>query len=737
MLIVIMAIMHFKDLQLMSYRLIALFDDELSSQLIANMTVTDVKSASAKLETIIEDSNVTIYNPVIIASGSLVSGGRVNFSDVEQIQEQYISFTKTEHKNSAFYEYAMNVSLVLWCGGLSDEAMSILDKVDLTQLSTSKQDEYHLMKATYLLSLLQLDAAMAEIQLSDNTYPLIRERVTEFIYALQHNESIERDGYEAYSKDEQKILPLYANICRNNYLNDSLQSYVSTDAEDEAIFDSYNAGSISDDKRIKGRVTYNGQPLQGVIVYLDDNPNSMTSGHISNYFCVTDKDGYYEVVAYEGDSFLEIAIPWHLCHDKQLKDDNRRTAIVFEDDEALMNYALYDAAYIKNAEVKDDRLYYEIVDPMYETGRCYDILIGYESPEYQQYSGNSFSTQDSVLEHVADDVIKGYIDLESLCHKMQISYAYSGGMDDFQLGNFIEPLYLAGDYYLEVAIRRDQGDYAARNGFVNETLRYPIYFDGQALSEGDRFIDKGDMKGAVAWFEAHQTIHGLKILTALYEKGYYDEDEIEDDDYRYYHDGIDLDKAIIYAEKLLELAPNERKYLSKLQYLYEAAGRIDEALVMLERAVELEGANKYDHFTKGKLMIKQGCFMEGLEEYLNYALTEDEDRFYDYLILGNHIEAMSPTYQALFKDIDRSDFQDFFDHMNRGEYEQAYARLEAMEDSDMKAFYVLLYKKNFSERGTLEGSDLSDYYVETSNELESEPLIKVLKALVKYNGWFH
>lgn len=743
MVIVIVAVMHFRDLQLMTYQLVALVDDEWSAELIANMKVTDVKRANAQLERIIEDIDATIYNPVIIASGSFFSGGRVNFSDAEQAYEQYISFTKTEKKNSAFYEYSMNASLVLWCGGLSDQAMAILDDVDLRQLSASKKDEYHLMKGTYFLSLLQLDAAMAEIQLSEDTYPLIRERVTAFIYALQHNERIDRDGYEAYSDDEQKILPLYANICRNNYLKNSLERSVSTDdepkeetlLEDETIFESYNAGLISDDKCIKGRVTYNGQPLQGVIVYLDDNPNRMTSGHISNYFSVTDVDGYYELLAYEGDSFIEVAIPWQLCHDKQLKDDHSRTAIVFEDKEAVMNYALYDGAYIKDAEVKDDRLYYEIVDPMYKPERYYDILIGYENPEYQQYSGNAFSTKDCVLERVVDGVIKGNIDLESLRHKMEISYAYSGGMDDFQLENFIEPLYLASAYYLEVAIRSDDGNFIARNGFMNESLRYPIYFDGATLSEGDQLIAKGDMKGALAWFEDHQDRHSLKILTALYKKGYYD--EAENDDYPYYHDGIDLDQAIIYAEKLLELSPNESKYLSKLQYLYEAAGRIDDALAILERAIELEGANKYDHFIKGKLMIKQGHFMEGLDEYLNYALAGDEDRFYDYLILGNHIETMSPTYQVLFKDIDRSDFQDFFDDMNRGEYEQAYAQLDDMDDSDMKAFYVLLFKKNFSERGELEGSDLSDYYVKVTQGLQSEALRSVLRELVKYNGWFY
>ena len=720
--VILIAIINYRDLQLFGYRALAVVNDDLSSELIENMKVTDVKSANAQLESVISGINTTIYNPVIIGSGYMTTGGKISYEDAQQVYEKYLDFTTTEKKNDAFYEYAMNVSLALWFGELPDEAIEVLKEVDTTKLTPIQLDEYRLMKATYLFSLLQLDEAMDEIQKMQNHYPLIKEQVTAFIYALQHNASIpSKDKPGHYSEEERKIYPLYENICDNYYLDSSKET-------------------ISSQKIIQGRVTYNGQAMQGVIVYLKDNNNIFSSSHISSYFAVTDADGYYTLEAYEGDSFLDLAIPWQIAYDKQIQYEESGSGIEFENNVATMNYAFYDLAYVESAEVIDDRLHYEIIDPMYEKGRQYQISLSYKKPEYNKSGNNAFDLDEGDMEMFADGRIKGSIDLETLRHKMRIPYSYMGGLNDFQLVNFLEPLYLSEDYYLEVSIKDDE-DKIVRNGFNNGAIRYSQFIEGEDLSKGDKRIEAGDMEGALHWFEENQSVHGLKVLTSLYEKGYYDDKDEEDEkDYSYYHEGIDLDKAIFYAKKLLDIEPMERFYQSRLQYLYEDAGRYEESLAMLEQMMEsdTDEENKYNHFQKGRLLIQQGNYEEGIEEYLNLAESpEDDDRFYAYLILGNRIEDMRPFYREQFKDIDRSAFYAFFALMNAGRYDDAYSKLGQAVDSDLKTFYTLLFEKEFSDYRQIEEAAFVDYYVQVTESIESDTLQKILKELVKYNGWFY
>ncbi len=745
--ILIIGIINVRNLQLFGYRSLGLVNKDLSSELIENMKVTDIKSANAQLESVISGINTTIYNPVIMGDGGgFAAGSKVSYKDGKEVYEKYLTFSGTEKKNEAFYDYAINVSLMLWFGELPDEAINILNEIDTTKLSALRLDEYRLIKSTYLLSLLKLDEAMTEIGKMQNHYPLIQEQVTEFINALQHNESIPREyNVGTYSEEERKIYSLYSNICDNYYLDSSQELSTSDEetidsevmSEDEARRDVPNSGVISSDKKIKGFITYNEQPLQGVIVYLKSNDNIFGGIKISRYFAVTDENGYYELEAYEGDNFLRIAIPWQLAHDKQLQCDVNRSGIEFDNNIATMNYAFNDAAYIKGAEVKDGRLYYEMVDPMYEDGRLYRISLDYAKSEYSRSSNNYFDIDEGDMERLPGGRIRGSIDLETLRHKMRIRYSYMGGMDDFQLMNFLEPLYLSGEYTLGVMIREEKQESSISNGIFSESVLYRQFIEGEELSEGDKLIEKGDMEGALHWFEEHQSVHGLKVLTSLYEKGYYDEED--DGEFSYHHDGIDLDKAILYAKKLLDIEPNERFYESKLQNLYEDAGRYEEALTMLEHRMESnpDEVDQYNHFVKGRLLIKLGQYEEGIKEYLNYAdSVEDEDRFYAYLILGNHIEDMRSFYQEQFEDIDRDDFHEFFDLMNDGRYEEAYSKLSEKDDSDLKTFYTLLFEKEFSNYRQNEDDLFIDHYVEISRSLESQRLQRILEELVKYNGWF-
>ena len=68
-----------------------------------------------------------------------------------------------------------------------------------------------------------------------------------------------------------------------------------------------------------GYLTINNDPLVGVVVHLDDDPNTMSTSITSPYMAITDSRGHFKLRAFKNNkNYIGLNIPWHLIKDKQL-----------------------------------------------------------------------------------------------------------------------------------------------------------------------------------------------------------------------------------------------------------------------------------------------------------------------------------------------------------------------------------------------------------------------------------
>lgn len=698
---------------------IYLFDGDRIKEIQINSSC--INGENKRVKQFFKDQDYEIFSLVQIKEGMSTGGLKIKTSEAEKTYEKFLEFKEKKDKYKDYEDYAMNVSLVQWFAGNSELAKEIINLIDVEQLNKDDKDKYYMIQAGYELTYHRLDKVIEYINLVGNPiYKQVTEDIKEFIN-VYYKIDIKYEEVKRTFDNENIIIKSFSNIHRCN----EVYRYRHKKLDNKA----------SKGITVKGRVTINDKPVPGVFLY----PNSDYSGMSSNEgfeaeFVVTDADGYYVMDSIQKDAKIGIMIPWQLINDKQWgKTYNTK---ITSKDEKIINYEFYNGARFTRAEIKGDTFYYEIEDPKANKNRSYEVFVKDTDSKYDH--GIEFK-----LANIDYNKMKGEIPLEKLISNSMFSFPNGDREDILNITRFIEPLYLTGSYYFDVRCYEENQKNSIYNGIFTDRLSKRVYYEGADLyNEGDQLIADRKVEEAITWYEKNQSEHNLKVLVALYSKGYI----VVEGDFEQNLKGADKEKAIKYLKIYTESYGETEGSLETLRYLYKDIYDFENERKVLELILDKKPSD-YTYIELGINSINRGHFDEGLKiikEHLGDGIDEVW-YYFPYLILSNRISDLPQEYKENLNELEA--YEDFFNLINAGNYIEAWDLLQSKPDSDLKVMYSLLmldsfnlnecnfkkYKKECGLDGVLR---FHKYYVDETEKITDPNVKSILELLKEENNWF-
>jgi len=492
------------------------------------------------------------------------------------------------------------------------------------------------------------------------------------------------------------------------------------------------------DKNISGRVTYKGEPLEGLMLYIKPKRNKSYSNDSRYTVAVTDEDGYYSFERIPDDAIeVALSITDELLGSKQWEIDSNKIDIT-NTEKQVINYKFADEIRITKLEVKEGNLYYEIEDPAPNSSKDYIFMIGNYENFFLNFLEKRIESQDK----------KGIIKLDDIKSESKFVKSLTWGSafseNDLNIEFFFEQLYLEGEYKILIAPTNTQYDDSVIYGFdyMHFNEFESLLFEGEKqLSEGDVFLQEGRIVEAIPWYENNLSMHSLLILSKVYREGYFVDKNDKTSNMSLVREGNDNKKAIFYLEQLIDDYGESYDRLSNLAKLYHLVGEYDKEKTILDRAIfkdkfnetlfEVEfTANRESDYISN--LIYRGDFevaIEKIEEQINKSpYDNDYSKYFHYLILGNRKEALrGRTKDRLDIIEDIETFNPFFQLINSGKYKAAWDWLEKQEDSDLKILYTIL----MLEDPRLVYFDIEKYWLENNldeNSLKGYNLKQIKKV---------
>lgn len=665
-----------------------------------------------RIEMILEAHDYEIYNIMIISDGIFASSTRIRYQDAENVYKAYEKY-KEEALSKENYDYMINVAMLQWFAGAADRTYNILNEIPIDLMKQEDRDKYYLFQAGIDLTYSRYALVMSSLSHVSDTHSYLVHNIKAFMtLVFDYPTNVDLDHVQTDDFDYKSDYYLYFDEIRmglSEYLN-------------EFTRDNIYGQPIT----ISGRVTIDGQPVQGAIVYAKGyNGTSSNEGYTKNS-AVTNEDGYYQLDSKDKMKGLGIKLPWQVVHDKRLE---RQWTYDYSKD-TVRNFEFESGIRFKEAYIEDDYFIYEIED--HKDASEYRVKISSTDPEL---------TNDQSYFSVFEK--KGKIPMADIHRATRFRFGWISSEDVFDIKMLTETLYLSGDYYFSVD-RVNASYIYATNGFFTDTLSTVISYEGHDYNEGDLLIQEDKIEEALQWYSEHLDRHNLKVLVALYTYGTKAE---EGDKYSQRLSNHDYEKAIYYSNKLIELDGKSYMRLSSLADLYKRSRDYEKEGQVLLECIEME-ASVYDYIRLGNNRINLGLYQEGIQIYLEHGdMIHEGDRYYARFILGNELEYLPLEIKEPLDKKDLSDFEPFFEKIQRGDYESAYKRLLSMPESDLKTFYYLMFLDAFDfefidypyEHGDDQlfyGSNFIDYYRDETKSIKDRDIESVLKFLKENYNWF-
>ena len=250
-------------------------------------------------------------------------------------------------------------------------------------------------------------------------------------------------------------------------------------------------------------------------------------------------------------------------------------------------------------------------------------------------------------------------------------------------------------------------------------------------------LGKGKVEEAIKWYDENRSLHGLKVLKALYSKGYQ-----VDKTHEHWQTlkGADPEKALEYTKALMGAYGETETMVLEVARYYEAINRFEEAAALYEKLIDRSPQNQFYREKIASMLIHSGLYMDGVR-YFDAHVKEDVRRYWwnNILVLGNLTECMSPDFADKMSRIDgMSLFSDFHALIRSGNYNEALAWLQNQPESDLKTMYELLWQDVFRDMGyVLDYDDFVEHYRQTTFEIKDMHVAEVLKAIKLYHNWFN
>ena len=673
-----------------------------------------LKGENQRLTQIFDENDYQLFMLVTIEDGYMLGGMRIRTEDAEKIYASYLEYDQAYKLYEEYPEYVINVALSQWFSGNVQRATELLDGFTDENMS----DDVRLVRTGMHIGLYEFEKAITVLDtIQTDKYSDVAAHLYSFLNTYMAVDSENAHAAEpvyianqhGYSKLFRSIFDMNANAKDFNKAADS------------------NA-TTKTSKIISGHVLINDQPVQGAFVY-----GKSYSGMRSNYFekmpQTTDQEGYYRIDdATDATRGVGIAISWHIIQDKQI--DRNYYAFMDPLDKDTVDIHFSDGVRFKSLKVVGDTLSYEIEDSNQSEGRTYRITAKHTDPKYDVYA-RAYS------EEIVDQ-LSGTISLESMRLNSRLGFEVSSSSDELAVDRFIEPLYLSDTYEFSVDVNYpDKADTYVSNGFYTDRLSQLVDVESQAsFSEGDALIAQGNLEGAIAWYAKNQTLHALKVLTALYTKGYRVEETMA---FSQTLSGSDPEKAIIYTEALIEQYGETEDLKFSLANLYEVNKAYDKAAHIYLALISDAPEKQFYHVQYAKMLVNAGDFNTGIE-YFTKHVTQNKQNYdwNSYYVLGNLPAFMSEDIlqnQSHIESIES--FEPFHMLIREGDYMEAYKWLEQENDSDLKMMYALLWEDVFGRQfGIDDHDDFVAYYRESTGTITNTWISNILKVIKRYNNWF-
>lgn len=712
-----------------------------------NIATKTIKNENKRLTLLLSENDYNLYDLVTYSGGGTSSSSHIRSVDSQKVFDQYLNFAKEYNLQNKYADYALNVALVQWFSGEMENTIAILDAFNPNDLQDEVKDYYYLLRMGIALTYNELEAVQEALgNIEGSEYKDLKENTKEFIaryfgvdlpyeqVEVEYDE-IENNRYLGYFSSIFDILSRHKMNVSENYI----EEVASDNAEDMAVRELFAMGEQLS-KSVSGKVTANGEGLQGIFLYEDVDKNGMSSyeGFGMGVYVTDEKGEYFIPNIHENTESIGLIIPWHLIHDQQWSSANDINQKNFKNE--VVNFELNDGVAFSQLEIIDDLLRYEISDPMNTKDRYYTMKIRYVDPEYD-ING---TTIDIRLEH---DQMQGEIALRELIKESSFPFSQSSSYDELDIKRFLEPLYLSGEYYFELNPHTDNRESYTWNGIFTDALSTPLLVSGnEKMSDGDQLLADGEIERAMEWYQKDLSEHSLKVLVALYDRGY---KPLDEQSASWEMEGADSNKAALYMEKLIDNYGETDRRLGQLANFYRESYDFVKEEETLKKLYD-SNPSVYVSFDRAKNLIHQGHFDEGIQMFFDSGNPEiDQDRYYAYFLLGLENDKLTNEYKMLLSRIEGlEDYEIFNGLIHSGEYLKAWDELQQMTESDLKTFFTLLmldgikldelnYEKYANDNQIDDQKYLNRYYVEKTNEMSESSIKQLLKMLKKDMNWFH
>ncbi|PLX31382.1 MAG: hypothetical protein C0604_07365 [Clostridiales bacterium] len=696
-----------------------------------NMSADSPENENRRLEQILSDHDYNIYDLVWIEDGATFQGTHIRGIDSRKVYEQFLEFSEEEDIFSENIDYVLNVALVQWFGGESEKAISIIESIEPAELDGDAYDEYQIIQAGIGLTYHDLDKVKNSLEkIKGEDYSKLAQKIKEFISSF-YDGGLEYEDVEIGQKT----------IDDNRYIGYYSEMISLTDTWNSEYREKRNEENQSNSTRILyGYVTRGGKALEGVFLYEDISSGMSSREGFDREVFVTDSEGRYQIKGLNPETrHIGMAIPWHLIHDQQWINNNK-----VEKETETVDFELKDGVRFTSLSIEDGQLLYEISDAARNENRSYFMKIRSTDPAYD-INGSSIDWE------INSSEMTGKIPLDEIAKRSSFSFSYGSSEEELDIKRFLEPLYLTDEYYFEVRpVDEDRSNFSW-NGLFSDALAFSLHVEGRdEMSKGDALLSEGKVEEAMEWYDTDGSAHSLKVLAALYTRGYIPDEE---NSAAWELGGVDHFKAAEYMERLIEKDGSTNDRLNQLARQYKESFQYEkegEVLSELRDAAETgDSEDAYLEMVIANNMIMRGRYIDGTDRYFEVGDPEiDGDRYFAYFLLGMRTELLPDEYSNELLEVEEiKDYETFNQIMAEGKYIDAWEWMYKMPDSDIKTFYTLLmldrmnldgisFKDMKTELGLEEKDRFIDFYVEETMKMENERLSKVLRLLKEDYNWF-
>ncbi len=697
-----------------------------------NMSADSVENENRRLVQILSDHNYNIYDLVWLEDGATFQGTHIRSVDSRKVYKQFLEFCEEGDLFVENPEYVLNVALVQWFGGESERAISIIESIEPVELNGDEYDQYYLIQAGIKLTYHDLDIVIQSLdRIEGKDYKPIAQKIKQFI-SLFYDSGLEYEDVEIGQKT----------IDGNRYIGYYSEMISLVDTWTSEYREKRNAEyQRKPGRNLYGSVTRNEDPLVGVFLYEDISSGMSSSGDgFDRQVFVTDSEGKYEINGLNPETrHIGLAIPWHLIHDQQWKRNNE-----VDMETETVDFEMKDGVRFTSLSIEDGQLFYEISDVAKNPKRKYIMKIRSTDPGYD-INGSSIDWE------IDYDEMTGTIPLDEIAKRSSFSFSYGSSEEELDIKRFLEPLYLTDEYYFEVRPTDEERSNFSWNGLFSDALAFSLHVEGRdEMSQGDTLLSEGKVEEAMKWYDTDASAHSLKVLAALYTRGYIPDEE---NSAAWELDGVDHFKAAEYLARLIEKDGETNGRLRQLATQYRQSYQFEKEKEVLLKLRDLEDSsdseNVYLEMDIARNMLMRGLYIEGTNHYHQVGDPEiDGDRYFAYFILGMRTELLPEEYSNELLEVEEiKDYETFNEMIAEGKYIDAWEWMDGMPDSDIKTFYTLLmfdrmnldgisFKDMKTDLGLEEKDRFIDFYVEETMKLENERLSKVLRLLKEDYNWF-